>query len=138
MKFKIESGVLLDGLKKIISVIPEKTTIPIIKNFLIEAKGNVLKISATDIDISISISFEIEKWQDGKITTPAKQFFEIVDKIEPKEILEFVTGKKLTLRNKYYKYNFLLDEVDDFPTMKVGEVKQTLEISSDLFKGLFF
>ena len=58
MKFQLPKSKFNNCLQYVLQVVPTKSTLPILSNILIEALENKLKISATDLDISITASIE--------------------------------------------------------------------------------
>ena len=78
MEFSVSKSALLNELSTTQGVVERKTTIPILSNLLVEAKGNRLTITATDLELSIRISCEakvkkeanrfIQRWADEKIS----------------------------------------------------------------------
>ena len=58
MEFSVSKSVLLNELSTTQGVIERKTTIPILSNLLVEAKGSRLTITATDLELSIRTSCE--------------------------------------------------------------------------------
>ncbi len=55
------------------SVVERKTTIPILSNFLIEADGERLNITATDLDQAIRTSAAVKVKKPGSCTIPGPQ-----------------------------------------------------------------
>ena len=53
MKINVERGALLKALNHVQSVVERRNTIPILSNVLVHAKGSVVKLTATDLDIEI-------------------------------------------------------------------------------------
>ena len=60
------------------SVVERKTTIPILSNFLIEAEGDRLNITATDLDQAIRTSAEAKVKKPGACTIPARKLYDYV------------------------------------------------------------
>ena len=56
MEFSVKRSDLLDELELTQGVVERKTTIPILSNLLVEAKGSRLTITATDLELSIRTS----------------------------------------------------------------------------------
>ena len=54
MKFSINQKDLQESLSFCQNVIERRSTLPILSNVLIEAKNNILKITATDLDMIFS------------------------------------------------------------------------------------
>jgi DNA polymerase-3 subunit beta len=60
------------------SVVERKTTIPILSNFLIEAEGDRLNITATDLDQAIRTSAAAKVKKPGACTIPARKLYDYV------------------------------------------------------------
>jgi DNA polymerase-3 subunit beta len=60
------------------SVVERKTTIPILSNFLIEAEGDRLNITATDLDQAIRTSTEVKVKKPGACTIPARKLYDYI------------------------------------------------------------
>jgi DNA polymerase-3 subunit beta len=60
------------------SVVERKTTIPILSNFLIEAEGDRLNITATDLDQAIRTSAAVKVKKPGACTIPARKLYDYI------------------------------------------------------------
>jgi len=60
------------------SVVERKTTIPILSNFLIEADGDRLSITATDLDQAIRTSAAVKVKKPGACTIPARKLYDYI------------------------------------------------------------
>ena len=60
------------------SVVERKTTIPILSNFLIEAEGDRLNITATDLDQAIRTSTAVKVKKPGACTIPARKLYDYI------------------------------------------------------------
>ena len=86
MKLIILKKNLKDGLKTIDQIIKDDTTLPILKNFLIESFENKIKISATNLELAI-ISFISGKIiENGGITIPFGIFNSIINNLQNERI----------------------------------------------------
>lgn len=117
MEFSVSKDVLLKGLSKTQSIIEKKTTLPILSNVLMEAKGNNLDILATDLEVSIKSLYEADVKKDGSITVGAKKFFEIVREL-PEETIKIKSTSNNWLEIKCGNAQFKIVglSADDFPT----------------------
>ncbi|MGA9072303.1 MAG: DNA polymerase III subunit beta [Terracidiphilus sp.] len=68
------------------SVVERKTTIPILSNFLIEADGERLNITATDLDQAIRTSAPAKVKKPGACTIPARKLYDYVKLLPDGEI----------------------------------------------------
>jgi DNA polymerase III subunit beta len=78
MEFSVKRSDLLDELEMTQGVVERKTTIPILSNLLVEAKGSRLTITATDLELSIRTSCDAKVKKEGAGTIPAKKLFELL------------------------------------------------------------
>src|SRR6202041_2902088 len=78
MEFTVKKFDLLEELDLTQGVVERKTTIPILSNLLIEAKGSSILITATDLELSIRTSCEAKVKKEGVATIPAKKLLDLV------------------------------------------------------------
>jgi DNA polymerase III subunit beta len=86
MEFSVSKSALLNELSTTQGVVERKTTIPILSNLLVEAKGSHLNITATDLELSIRTSCEAKVKKEGAGTIPAKKLLELVRLLPEGEI----------------------------------------------------
>ena len=86
MEFSVKKYDLLEELNLTQGVVERKTTIPILSNLLVEAKGDRLTITATDLELSIRTSCEAKIKKEGAGTIPAKKLLELVRLLPDEEI----------------------------------------------------
>lgn len=73
MKFVVSSTVLLSHLQSVNRVISSKNTLPILDNFLFSLEGNVLEITASDLETTMITRLNLENASEsGSIAIPAK------------------------------------------------------------------
>ncbi len=86
MKFKIVRSRFLEGLKSVQNIVVGKGSLPILQNVLMEANGKELRMTTTDLDISIRSICECEVIEQGNSTLPVKLLFNAVAKVAEGEI----------------------------------------------------
>ncbi|HAW08698.1 MAG TPA: DNA polymerase III subunit beta [Bacteroidetes bacterium] len=83
MKFTITIEKIQDILNQFFPIIPSKSTIMVLQHLHFSLLGNTLKVLATNEEISIISSFEVEGAEDGEVLMPAKKLNDII-KVLPK------------------------------------------------------
>jgi DNA polymerase III subunit beta len=78
MEITVTKNDLLKELTATQGVVERKTTIPILSNFLFEASGDRLSITATDLDLSLRTSAPAKVKKDGSCTVPARKLYDYV------------------------------------------------------------
>src|SRR5579862_9191160 len=118
MEFSVSKSALLNELSTTQGVVERKTTIPILSNLLVEAKGSQLNITATDLELSIRTSCDAKVKKEGAGTIPAKKLLELVRLLPEGEIkfrllenhwIEIVSDKK--------KYKLVGMAKENFPAL---------------------
>jgi DNA polymerase-3 subunit beta len=105
------------------SVVERKTTIPILSNFLFEAAGERLTITATDLDQSLRTSCPAKVKKAGACTVPARKLYDYIRLLPEGEIsiklmdnhwVQIRAGRSNTKMVGMARANF--PQVPDFPT----------------------
>ena len=78
MEFSVSSAELLRGVMNVSKAIPAKTTLPILENFLFVAAGGKLEITASDQELTLRTSVEVQSRDDGSIAVPARQLTDLL------------------------------------------------------------
>jgi len=86
MELTVNKAALLDELNMVQGVVERKTTIPILSNLLLEAKGDRLGITATDLELSMQTSCPAKVKKDGAGTIPAKKLIDLVRLLPDEEV----------------------------------------------------
>ncbi len=86
LEITVNQGELLKELTATQGVVERKTTIPILSNFLFEAAGDRLAITATDLDLSLRTSCAAKVKKEGSCTIPARKLFDYVKLLAEGEI----------------------------------------------------
>ena len=82
MKLIISSSELLRGVMSVAKAIPAKSALPILENFLLDLKGNVLEITASDSELTLRTQIEVESTaEEGRIAVPAKHVMDLLKEL---------------------------------------------------------
>jgi DNA polymerase-3 subunit beta len=76
MEISVSKNELLKELTATQGVVERKTTIPILSNFLFEAVGDRLTITATDLDLTLRTSCPAKVKKEGSCTVPARKLYD--------------------------------------------------------------
>jgi DNA polymerase-3 subunit beta len=78
MEITVSKVELLRELTATQGVVERKTTIPILSNYLFEAAGDRLSLTATDLDLSLRTSCTAKVKKEGACTIPARKLYDYV------------------------------------------------------------
>src|SRR5215213_9616708 len=122
MKLTITREQLQEGLVAVAASVPAKTTLPILSNILLEATKDGIRLSGTDLDISVSTTVAASVDQEGAITLPARKLVEIVRELPSAAIRLTASGEqRVTIecgRSKFRLLGLPREEFPAFPTVK--------------------
>ena len=122
MKFTITREKLHEGLAAVAASVPSKTTLPVLANILVEASKDGLKLSGTDLDISVSTTIPASVDQEGATTLPARKLVEIVKELPNAAIRMSSSGEQRATiecgKSKFKLLGLSRDEFPAFPSVK--------------------
>ena len=87
MEIKISKSELMKGLSLVQGVVEKKTTMPILSNVLMEAKGKTLTIIATDLEVGVNCKLNADVLSDGKVAVHARGLYDIVRELPERYLL---------------------------------------------------
>lgn len=116
MKFIVSSSQLLKQLQVLGGVINNNNTLPILDNFLFELDTNQLKITASDLETTMSSTIEVESDSKGAIAVSARLLLDTL-KTFPDQPLTFKTEENSTIEisSSQGKYDMAYFSGDEFP-----------------------
>lgn len=141
MKFSIEKNYLLSRLKIVEKIASMRGINPILTTILIEAQeDNKIKLTATDMDMSVETNQVASVEEPGATTMGAKKLIEIVNKLPDKPILFELNSSTQIMQISCgrTKYEVISLESGDFPKVfrDINKVNE-FEIETEPFiKGI--
>jgi len=136
MKFTLSKSRLSSSLQSILQVVPTKSTLPILTNILIEALENKLKISATDLDISITASVDCQVAKKGSAALPARILFEIIRELPESDITFESTNNRMEIKIPNGSYKIAVVSADDFPKLPAVNLKKEIRLAGEDLVGM--
>lgn len=131
MKVAITQESLNKGLNLASRIVPNRPTLPILGNVLLEARENTLTVSATNLEVGISLKLAAQVKQEGAISIPARLLAEFVGSLAPAEIELITSDLVLEVKTQTHvsKINGL--DANEFPPLpeKSGEPVISLDIA---------
>ena len=137
MKFKIVRSTFIEGLKTVQNIVAGKGSLPILQNVLIEAKGQELKMTTTDLDISIRTTCKCQVEEAGNTTLPVKLLFNAITKVAEGEVEIEVDAKEraaISAGNALYKLAGMPES--EFPRLPKDEEAYAYTVSQVVFKEM--
>ena len=132
MKFIAQIKPLQETLGKVIAVIPAKSTLPQLETVLVELKGDDLKFTGTDLEITVAATLQVSGVIDGTANIPAKLFYEIVRALPDGELTFTLdkTTRRAQLQTQQGNYQLSVDETAQLPNA-ISDFKAEGSLSVD-------
>jgi len=137
MKTIVTKDELMKGLQMVVPIVGNKISLPVLSNFLFEAKDQKIKLTATDLETSIECFIKGEIIEDGEITIPAKKFAEIVKEITEENIEIKTTDNNINIKTKKSKFTLTGMDVKDFPKLPEYDTKNTITLNTKNLVSMF-
>ena len=143
MKFTASSSELLSAINTVNGAVPSKSTLPILECVLFERAGDQLRITATDLEISIVVHVGVQFDGNGtgkneRIAVPAKRLLDTLRAL-PSLPIHFSADAEfnLMITTDQGKYKMAGHDGGDYPS--VPEMKDGVEIkaSGNLLRRAF-
>jgi len=143
MEFTIKQKALKEELGYVQGIVEKKSTIPVLSNILIESiGGNTVRITGTDLDVTIRCEAEAEIAQAGSMCIQARKLFDIV-RLLPDADVHFKKDDKdwvkLTCANSKFRLaGVSRDQFPEIPEFKAAPMALSAEIFNNFIHNTSF
>jgi DNA polymerase-3 subunit beta len=97
MKIIAKREAILSPLQTVIGVVERRQTMPILANVLLAAKGGKLAVTATDLEVELVATSEVDVQRAGEVTVPGRKLLDICRALpEGVEITLSLEGERMT------------------------------------------
>ena len=122
MKFSCSQQILAKSLNIVSKAVTARTTIPILKGILLKVNSDgTLTMSASDLDLGIEKTFEVENSEEGEIVVQAKLFGDIIRKLPNDTITIEEIEENVIIKCASSEFNIIGSPSDEFPKIGVSE-----------------
>jgi DNA polymerase III subunit beta len=140
MKFSVSSADLLRALTAVNGAVPSKSTLSILECVLFERDGDALRISATDLEISIIQRIGVQFETNGsagttRIAVPARRLLDTLRAL-PDLPLQFASDAQnnIELKTDQGRYKMVGFDGGDYPALPALEGEREIETSGEMVR----
>jgi DNA polymerase-3 subunit beta len=137
MKFTVKRTPFLKALSHGQSVVEKRTIVPILSHVLLNAKGNTLTLTSTDLELTIVETIPAQVTESGSFAIPAHMLHDIVRKLPDRAEIQLaleLKNNRLKLQAARSDFSLSCLPAEDFPSMENGDLPNTFLIPArDLF-----
>jgi DNA polymerase-3 subunit beta len=138
MKFSILRDEIYEALQKVVSVIPQRSTIAMTQNVKVTAAEDQLELMTTDLEITMISHVKpsgIE--EEGALALPGRQIHDLLREL-PNIPLTFEsdTNHRLVIRSEFGQYKIGGENPAEFPQKPQIDEIQEIQLPNDVLKRL--
>jgi DNA polymerase III subunit beta len=137
MEIIVSKSDLLKELTATQGVVERKTTIPILSNFLFEAAGDKLSITATDLDLSLRSWCVARIAKEGSCTIPARKLYDYVKLLPEGDIsIKLLENHWVQIRSGRSNTKMVGMARSNFPSLPAFPTAGVVKIPGDVLRQL--
>jgi DNA polymerase-3 subunit beta len=135
MQLNVTKTNLQKTLSAVSRAVSSKPTIDVLRNIALEAKKGSLRVTATDLELSISTYVGVDLIVPGATTVLAKTFIEFVSLLPEGNISLTLENNELKVETDKIKSKFATIPYEEFP--ELPQVNETCELIFKVEKNVF-
>lgn len=133
MKISLLQTHLLSALTRVGRIISSRAQLPILQNFLLEAKGNSFTITGTNTETSIMSKSNAKIEKEGGVCVPAKLLVEFITSL-PEGVVEMsVKEGSLSIVSGGFEASIPCVSKEEFPPLPKQDKAKGAEIPKEMF-----
>ena len=132
MKFSIEREVIHKELQRASRVVPVRSTLPILTCVLLDVQDSKLRISSTDIEVTISSEVDVSNPENGTVAIQSKLLNDLIG-VLPQGELTISSDEKnfVVIECSSGSYSIVGKSPEDFPAAPILENGESIEIDNE-------
>lgn len=135
MKFSVTSSNLNQALSAVIGAVPTKATLPILETVLFETENGRLKLTATNLELSIIEYLDADIEVEGRVAIPARRLLETLRQLPEIPVrFEVDDRQNIRFRTDRGSYKLVGEEAAEFPETPALSDGTLLKTSCDLLR----
>lgn len=137
MDIRVQRADLLKELSAAQGAVERKATIPILSHLLLDASGNQIAITATDLNLSLRTACTAEVKKAGSCAIPARKFYDYVKALPDEEItLRVLENNWVEVRCGVPRTKMVGMPKDHFPQLPAFPADSAVSLSSSTLRTL--
>jgi DNA polymerase III subunit beta len=137
MELIIERSKLLPILQIVIGVVERRQPLPILANILFSASGDLLRITASDMEVELVSSIKLESPGKVEITLPARKLLDICRALPEDATIRIKTaGDKVQILSGKSRFSLSTLPSHEYPIIDMQEPAAEFTITQEALKDL--
>jgi len=137
MEVVIDRDAFLKGLQMVQNIVEPRQTLPILANVLLEAEGESVRMTATDLEVGARVSVPAKVGAKGAITVSARKLAEIVKELAAAAVaLKVTENVTVSLRCGGATYRLVGLAPDDFPPVVPASPQSWVTLEAKILREM--
>jgi len=138
MKFTIDQNQLVAPLQLVSGAVEKRQTLPVLANLLIKVEKGLLSITATDLEIEMSVNLTLQgEYLEGDITVPARKLVDICRSLSSDKSINFtLEDNRLKVQSGRNRFSLSTIAAQEFPNIEDTLFSTKFDVGSQTLKDL--
>lgn len=136
MEFTIGQSEFVDALGAIANIVPARTPLPIIGNLMLAAENDELSLSATDLDLSVTIRAPASVSEPGRVTLPARKLADMIRALPASVVRVEGQAEHVTVECESSRFRVHGLPADDFPSFPALDFDTGITVAAGVLERL--
>ena len=133
MRIRAERDDLVDVLSRAGRAVERAPPLPILQGLLIEVTGQTMRVTGTDLDVTVRTELEVEVLSAGTTVVPARLVTEAVRKLPPGAVTFQAEGGEIEISGGGPLFRFRELSTADFPKLAEPSLKGAVTVEGAAF-----
>jgi DNA polymerase-3 subunit beta len=136
MELVVQKNALLRELQLFQGIVERKNTIPILANVLMEAKGDEIRLLATDLEVGLRSKCQAAVSKGGTLTLPAKKLYEIVKALPETDVRIEEDKNGVKVAADRFDSRMQTQPPQDFPTVPEASGTSSATLAASAIRAM--
>lgn len=118
MRIRAQRDDLADVLARANRAVGTRTALPVLQGLLCEVTGSILRVTGTDLDMTVRTQAEVEVIEEGRAVIPGRLLSEAVRKMPAGQVTIGVSETDIEIEGNGPRFTLRPLTVEDFPTQE--------------------
>jgi DNA polymerase-3 subunit beta len=132
VRIRAQRDDLADVLTRANRAVGTRTALPVLQGLLCEVSGNQLRVTGTDLDMTVRTQAEVEVMEEGRAVIPGRLLSEAVRKMPAGQVTIGVSDTDIEIQGNGPRFTLRPLSVDDFPTQE-DVITDGVEVDGEAF-----
>jgi DNA polymerase-3 subunit beta len=133
VRIRAERDDLVDVLSRAARAVSPRSPLPILQGLLVSVVGHTLRVTGTDLDMTVRTQLDVEVLEEGRTVVPGRLITEAARKLPAGAVLLAAGDGEVELTGGGPRFRFRELAADDFPVIAEPRLDGALEVDGDDF-----